>query len=610
VQPADHQIPRGSEVPPASGGPAVASSLAAEPRRLLMAGPAAPTSPPPIPLEATGAAEPPLPRRLGKYELLRRLAVGGMAEIYLARATGIEGFEKIVVVKRILPELGLKQELVRMFLGEARLAATLHHPNVVQVYDVGAADGSFFFAMEHVHGQDLRAVIEAGLAQKRHVPFAEAISIGVGMCAGLHYAHESVGFDGRPLGIIHRDVSLSNVLVSYDGCTKVVDFGIAKANTSTVQTQHGTVRGKVSYLSPEQCRCEPLDRRSDVFAIGIVLWELTTSRRLFRRESDFATMRAITEGSTIPPSQRRPGYPPELEAIVMKALARRPEDRYQTAQELQLDLEAFAREQRLVISSVSLARFMEGLFADKIAAWREAQQAGKALGEHLAATASGASSEHGRDLASPPSPLPSGVIASPPPAGGATKPDIPAAEIARRRVRAAAAGRRAAIGRRREVVIGALAGAVALAAVMVWRHGTGRSDAPPHPAEAVAPGGSEPRGAAVVVDGGRPPATMPAERGALDVRTNAPAAAWKLDGVPAPDQGGCLRVEVAPGRHTVTVEAKGFKALTEVIVVPAQGTALRSFTLKPDPGRRADRARGGARRVPSDPNGIDGWPLQ
>jgi serine/threonine protein kinase len=321
---------------------------------------------------------------VGRYKILRPLAKGGMAEIFLATVDGLEGFEKVVVIKRILPEFVERPEFVRMFLDEAKLAATLSHPNIAQVYDVGRDSGQYFFAMEHVHGQDLRTIL--GTLSKRRVlmPLGEALSVVIGACAGLHYAHEKRGPDGKSLGVIHRDVSPSNVLISYDGCPKIVDFGIAKAVTSSVETRTGSVRGKIAYLSPEQCRCETLDRRSDIFALGILLYESTTLTRLFGGGgSDFEIMRRIVDHDIQPPSARVQNYPPALERIVMKALSSKREDRYQSAQEMQLDLEAFAREERLVVSPVSLAQFMEGLFPDQILAWREAQNEGKALADHL-----------------------------------------------------------------------------------------------------------------------------------------------------------------------------------------------------------------------------------
>jgi serine/threonine protein kinase len=324
--------------------------------------------------------------RLGKYELICHLATGGMAEIHLARVTGIEGFEKIVVVKRILPALANNKEIVQLFLDEARLAATLQHSNVVQVYDVGVEAGSYFFAMEFIHGEDARTLLKAMVERRGEMPLDVALTIVIGMCSGLHYAHERVGFDGKPLGIIHRDVSPSNVLVGYDGAVKVVDFGIAKAASRSQETQSGSVRGKFGYMSPEQCESKPLDRRSDVFAIAIVLYELSTCTKLFAGDSDYAIMKMIVEEAPEPPSRRRPSYPPELERIVMKGLARRRQDRYATAQEMQLELETFARERKIAISPLTIARFMERVFGQKIEAWREARARGTGLAAHVAQT--------------------------------------------------------------------------------------------------------------------------------------------------------------------------------------------------------------------------------
>jgi len=221
------------------------------------------------------------PIHLGKYELIKRIATGGMAEIYLARVSGLPGFEKIVVVKRILPQLATNQEFVQMFLDEARVAATLHHPNIVQMYDIGAVDGNYFISMEYLHGEDLRSIARA-MRQKGQdrVPLEHALGIGVGIAAGLHYAHEKVGFDGKPLHIVHRDITPQNIFVTYDGGVKLVDFGIAKASNRASETRYGSLKGKIPYMSPEQCRSEPLDRRSDIFSLGILLYEQTTSVRL------------------------------------------------------------------------------------------------------------------------------------------------------------------------------------------------------------------------------------------------------------------------------------------------------------------------------------------
>jgi serine/threonine protein kinase len=324
-----------------------------------------------------------MPDQFGKYTVLRHLASGGMADLFLARATGIVGFEKIVVIKRIREDLLGDHEITELFLHEARLAAALEHPHIAQVYDVGMVNDSYFFAMEYVHGVDLRKIMRTLINKQETLPLADAVQIGVGVCAALHYAHEKRNFRGESLGIIHRDVSPSNVLVSYDGAVKVCDFGVAKATNRSQQTAHGVLKGKISYMSPEQCQCQPIDRRSDIFAIAIVLYELTTLQKLFRGDNDLEVIKQLTEGRVTPPSALRRDYPPELERIILKALSRDVDARYHSAQEMQLDLEAFAREQRLALSSVSIERLMARLFEGHVEAWQEALRVGKDLGQHL-----------------------------------------------------------------------------------------------------------------------------------------------------------------------------------------------------------------------------------
>ncbi|HXI58553.1 MAG TPA: serine/threonine-protein kinase [Polyangia bacterium] len=328
--------------------------------------------------------------QLGRYELLARLAVGGMAEIYLARAQGMSGFEKLLVLKRILPQHALDPELLRMFLDEARLSATLTHPHITQVYDIGTQGDTPFFTMEYVHGANLREILNtqatvAGGGGGRALPDAHAVSIIAAAAAGLHYAHERRGADGQPLQIVHRDVSPSNVLVTYDGAVKVADFGIAKWASQRTQTQAGALKGKFAYMSPEQCRSQPVDRRSDVFALGTLLYELTTGTPPFRGDSDYEILTHIVNDAAPAPARPAGDYPPDLARIVSRALARAPEDRYPTAQALQVDLETFARQHQLSLSSVALGDFMRTLFADRMAAWEAAQRAGQTLGQHLRA---------------------------------------------------------------------------------------------------------------------------------------------------------------------------------------------------------------------------------
>ncbi len=302
-----------------------------------------------------------LPEQFGKYSLIGHLATGGMAEVWLARQMGLEGFEKTVVIKRARPEL-TDRETTRRFLDEARLVATLEHPNIAQVYEIGFVSGSYFFVMEYVDGADLRRLIQAAIAKRYPISFADALYILTQVCAALHFAHEKHDLEGNPLRIIHRDVSPSNVLISHDGVVKVCDFGVAKAQVRKAgDTKSGVVKGKFSYMSPEQCQSKPLDRRSDVFSIGILIYELTTLSKLFRAKTEYDLLQQVVDARIPPPSVRVPGYPRELEQIVMKALARDPEDRYPTAQALQLDLEDFARERKLAMSSIGIAMLMKTL---------------------------------------------------------------------------------------------------------------------------------------------------------------------------------------------------------------------------------------------------------
>jgi serine/threonine protein kinase len=315
-----------------------------------------------------------LPEQFGKYSLLGHLATGGMAEVWLARQQGLHGFEKIVVIKRARPEL-TDPDTTRRFLDEARLVATLEHPNIAQVYEIGFVSGSYFFVMEYVDGADLRRLIETLIARRRRISLADALYIINHVCTALHYAHEKHDLDGRALQIIHRDVSPSNVLLSRDGAIKVCDFGVAKAHNRRAEiTKNGVLRGKFSYMSPEQCESKPLDRRSDVFSIGVLLYELTTLSKLFRAQTEYALLQQVVEARIPRPSSRVRGYPPELEQIVMTALAKDPDDRYPTAQALQLDLEALACEHKLATSSIGVARLMGELFEKRNDALLRAQR--------------------------------------------------------------------------------------------------------------------------------------------------------------------------------------------------------------------------------------------
>jgi eukaryotic-like serine/threonine-protein kinase len=320
------------------------------------------------PPEPTGAN----PSRIGRYEVLSHLATGGMAQIYLARQSGLGSFERHVVLKTILRERATDQRFVTMFLDEAKLAATLNHQNVAQVYEVDQADGAYFMAMEYVHGENTRAILETTIRRGWTIPLELAVMIISGAAAGLHHAHERRGKNGAPLNIVHRDVSPANIMVGFDGSVKVLDFGIAKAEERATKTIGGTIKGKYGYMSPEQCKGKPIDRRSDIFALGIVLYELTTLRRAFKGNDDFETMKRIVAGDLVLPSTVVPGFPRELEAIILTALASDPAARFQTGQELIEALDALAVRAKLTGSNTAMGRFMQQLFGTKKEPWIDA----------------------------------------------------------------------------------------------------------------------------------------------------------------------------------------------------------------------------------------------
>jgi serine/threonine-protein kinase len=261
-----------------------------------------------------------------------------------------------------------------MFLDEARTVASLHHHNIVQVNDIGEEHGEYFFAMEYVHGEDTRKLLAQVAARNARVPLEHALTIVMAAASGLHYAHEQVGPDRKALGIVHRDVSPANILIGYDGSVKVVDFGIAKAAHQSNETGSGVLKGKATYMSPEQCNVEHVDRRSDVFALGVVLWELVTSLPLFHRENDFLTMSTIVKGDYPQPSSIRPDLPAELDTIIMKALSRSPSDRFATADEMRVALEQFAVRAGLRTSSTALADYMKTLFGRRPEPWQSVSQ--------------------------------------------------------------------------------------------------------------------------------------------------------------------------------------------------------------------------------------------
>jgi serine/threonine protein kinase len=316
--------------------------------------------------------------RIGKYELLKSLALGGMAEIFLARQTGMEGFEKVVVIKKILPHLGTQDRFVQMFLDEARLAARFNHPNIVQIYDLGHEAEAFYIAMEYIHGMDLKSIVRRCAKLKRRIPLEHVVKVFSGVLDGLHYAHTQPDLDGKTGGVVHRDVSPHNVIVSFQGGVKLVDFGIAKARSQISTTIPGRVKGKHAYMSPEQCQGQELDGRSDIFSAGTVMYELVTWTRLFKRKTDLETLKAINAGDIRPPRELVPELDEELQAIIMKALAQNRDQRFQTAQEMQVALEDYLLSRGLKSNSVLISQFLSELFADRLAVMSKALEEAKA----------------------------------------------------------------------------------------------------------------------------------------------------------------------------------------------------------------------------------------
>jgi serine/threonine protein kinase len=312
---------------------------------------------------------------LGKYELISRLALGGMAEVFLAKAAGPMGFEKTLVVKRILSHLAEDPAFVEMFLAEARLAAQLNHPNIVQIFDFGEANGEYFLAMEYIDGPNLRVLLKKARILGLPLPPTLCARIIASACEGLAFAHDfSDPVTHEPLGLIHRDVSADNILVSRQGAVKVVDFGIAKAAGQSHKTQSGIIKGKVAYMAPEQIRAKPLDRRVDVYALGVVFYELLTGRKPFDAPSDASLMEAILSAPLVPAGKYRPELPPAVQRILERALARDRDRRYANCRAFQLELEDFILSAGKPVGAYELSEFVTRLAPSASAdgtAWKD-----------------------------------------------------------------------------------------------------------------------------------------------------------------------------------------------------------------------------------------------
>ncbi len=302
----------------------------------------------------------------GDYVLLRKIAQGGMAEVFLAKRRGVEGFEKTVAIKRILPELSWNREFVTMFINEAKIAARLSHPNIVQIFDFGKIENYYFIAMEYIAGENLRTVLQR--ADEKRVPLLPGLAalIIARACAGLEHAHRKTDESGKPMRIVHRDISPQNVLVSYEGEVKVVDFGIAKAVAENPEATRGVLKGKLAYLSPEQVGGETLDARSDLFAIGLVFYELLTGGKLFDRHDPGEILDAIVRVDSAEVSRSIPNLHKRLRDVLQRSLHVTPSGRYASAGEMQQALEDYLREQGDPGGTMQLTNFMRLLFDEKM----------------------------------------------------------------------------------------------------------------------------------------------------------------------------------------------------------------------------------------------------
>ena len=301
----------------------------------------------------------------GQYVLVRKLAEGGMAEIFLAKRVGADGFERNVVIKRMLAHLSGMPEFVEMFRDEARLAAKLSHPNIVQIQDLGFTDGCYYICMEYLAGEDFSTTVRTASFRGEYVPMPLVMRVLAEAARGLHYAHEFADESGRRLNIVHRDISPSNLYVTYEGQVKVLDFGISKYESRQAQTRTGVVKGKYIYMAPEQARGAQVDRRADIFALGVSLYEALTHVRPFARDNDLAVLSALLDGDFRPPRELRPDLSPELEMVVLRAMAYDPEERYPTAAEFADDLEHLLSREPQRTTGSQLAAYLRGSFGEE-----------------------------------------------------------------------------------------------------------------------------------------------------------------------------------------------------------------------------------------------------
>jgi len=540
-------------------------------------------------------------RQFGKYHLVQRIARGGMAEIFLAAQPGPAGFERFLVIKRILPAFTENEEFVRMFLDEMRLAARLSHPNVGHIYDFGVIDDLYFIAMELIDGVNLRQLILRG----HPLPLEHVVRIIAYVCEALHYAHTLNDRSGSALEIVHRDVTPQNVMVAFEGGVKLVDFGIAKASIQAEQTQAGVLKGKFSYMSPEQIRGKPLDARSDVFSVGVLLYELVTGARLFTGETATDTMDAVTRCQVPRMDAIRANLPPGLEAVVDRAVVADPAARYQNARELQLDLERVILEGKLMSNSILIAEYLHAIFPERKAEARGSTVTGLLLDDqHTQAEGAPPVLPEGWDtnlrtqLADPPSkprPAAPGEAPAPDMTGATSAHSGPGlgtllAQIPPRTLWYGAAGLAALlVFVLTSVIVAALRGPPELASEPLEPGSLRSTPLLPPPPPAPPPRITDaPRTALPPLPGGDPgatttPASAPPAGNALVLVADRPQGCEVLlDG----ESLSADAREVAPGRHMVTTQGEGCEPETvELVLTPGDIRRItpRAAASPPDP---------------------------
>jgi eukaryotic-like serine/threonine-protein kinase len=502
-------------------------------------------------------------KRLGRYRLIAEIGHGGMAEVYLALLEGDLGFNKLLVLKKIRPELAEDPEMMAMFLDEARLSARLHHPNVVETHEVAQEDGHTFMAMEYLEGQSLHRILYR-LRREGGLPPALHLQILADVLAGLHHAHELADWDETPLGVVHRDVTPQNVFVTYEGGVKVVDFGIAKVKGASSETRAGVVKGKVAYMAPEQARGEAVDRRTDIFAAGVMLWEAATGTRPFRGLSDVEILHRLIQGEVPSARAANPALPEALEAIITRAIAPSRADRYATAAELRAAIEGYLETLPSRPPARELGRLVTQHFAEDRA--RLQRRLEEELRENPAGSTgvprfAAAEVIHDEPTSDPAVAGQSTRRLRGHPGTGASLPGVTRPSATR------------PLGRRRLVVAAAFVAVVLAASAAIWVPWRARPAAPPPPPPPIV--------AAATIS---PPAPAPLEarRVVLRVRVSPPEARILLDGTALDGNpfAGVLAADSAA--HELRIEAPGHVARRQSLSLEQDSTLEIVLAAEPD----------------------------